>query len=124
MPLERRAIDAALKNKGFRVDTLADHDKYWLHHNGVKQAIYTKLSRGTNYRTIGDDLVSKIARQVKLPRRKFEELVDCSLSEADYIAFLTQSGISLTPTQQAAPQQPQVAAPLPVKGKTKGRRRP
>ncbi len=96
MPLERRDIDSALTRKGFRVDQDSDHDKYWLFYNGTEQAIYTKLSRGTQYRTIGDDLVGKIARQLKLTKPKLEELVDCSMTGPDYRAFLKQRGFSLT----------------------------
>ena len=117
MPLERQDICDALSKKGFRVATEGDHDRYWFYHNGVKQAIFTKISRGKQYRTYGDNLLSQMAWQLKVTKPLLVQLVDCTLTEAAYTAHLKQSGINL-----ASPPPPGPSAPGPS-GKKKRRGR-
>lgn len=96
MPRERRVIAAALTSKGFREDK-TDHKKYWLYHNGQRQAISTMLSHGSGYKTIDDSLLGKIAKQLKLKKADLLELVDCSMDGARYIQTLVAQGVDLKP---------------------------
>lgn len=89
MPLDRDDVESSLRKKGF-TQTERDHRFYDLHHNGQKTGIYTKTSRGKAYETLGDDLVSKMARQVKLTKPEFVRLVSCTMSGPEYIALLQQ----------------------------------
>jgi hypothetical protein len=98
MPLDRSDIDAALTTKGFRKDQRSDHDRYWLFVGETKQAITTKMSRGTGHRTIGDNLVGLMARQVKLTGRQFREYVECTMSGSAYVACLRAQGVELAET--------------------------
>ena len=86
------AIVAALTSKGF-VDTGGDHHWLVLHVEGKKTAVRTKVSRG--HRDYGDPLLSAMSKQLKLEGKKARllDLLDCPMSESDYIADLRQRGV-------------------------------
>lgn len=71
MPLPSEAIKSALLKKGFELDTGKgrDHDTYFYVHAGKRQPVWTKFSRGSSHKTIGDPLVSQIRKQIKLTSR-------------------------------------------------------
>jgi hypothetical protein len=94
-----------------------DHDRFWLYCGDVKQAISTKLSRGTNYRTIDDSLLSKMARQLHLTRAEFLELVDCDMDGPRYIDRLRSNNVDIQATRP-----PTAVAPPVAKKKGKKRR--
>ena len=96
MSLEREDIRTALKNKGFREKLKGDHDRYWLYVGEKQQAIFTKLSRGARYRTYGDDLVQAVAKQLKMTKPILRKFVECTVSEADYLQHLRESGVVLS----------------------------
>ena len=50
------------------------------------------LSHGGN-RDLSDRLVAKMARQCRLTRREFDDLIRCSLSQQEYEALLVERGI-------------------------------
>jgi hypothetical protein len=85
MPRKARQVISALKTKGF----LADEDR---HHifliyetiDGRKTSIRTRVSQQSGGSDIGDRLLGAMARQTKLNRRDFEQLVDCYLSREQY----------------------------------------
>lgn len=75
------------------------HQKEGDHHyfifrtaEGKKTAVFTKTSHGTGYRTIGDPLLGQMAKQCKLTKARFLELVDCTLTGEAYEAFLEANG--------------------------------
>lgn len=87
--MERADVQEALKNKGFvEVDGGKDHVYYRFFHKGKDAGIVTKVSRGTQYRSLGNPLVSAMAKQLKLQQKDFRKFVECTLSEADYVAHL------------------------------------
>ncbi|MFK5597938.1 hypothetical protein ACFZ8E_13110 [Methylobacterium sp. HMF5984] len=88
MMRERVAIVDALERKGFKCRG-GDHE-YYIYHNldGKKTMYKTKVSRGTSYKNIGDDLIGKMARQVGLNKKLFLELVDCTLDQKQYDAHI------------------------------------
>jgi hypothetical protein len=70
-----------------------DHDVYFFVYAGKRQPIGTKLSRGTNYKTIGDPLLSQIRRQLKLSSQQFGDFVDCPLTGEQYAEILISQGV-------------------------------
>lgn len=83
-------IESALRSKGFRYDNT--HHRYLiLYVEGRATAIRTYISHsGKDY---GDDLLSKVRKQLHLPdRKRLFALVDCPMSEDDYIALLKNQG--------------------------------
>ena len=89
MSRERSDIAAALLTKGFQPKSGdRDHEYFFLVAQGLKQSVFTKLSRGSGYRTYGDNLMALMARQLRLTRRQLNDLVDCPMSEEDYRAHL------------------------------------
>jgi hypothetical protein len=94
MPRERSGILAALTSKGFGLEQGSrDHDFLFFWYEGKRQPVFTKLSRGTQYKTVGDPLLSKMSRQLHLTKKEFGNLVDCPMSEADFIERLVQQGV-------------------------------
>lgn len=69
MPLDRRAVEAALLTKGFRPRE-GRHRRF---------IYYT-----------GDGLLRAMARQCKLTRREFDDLIACPLSRDQYEAKLLE----------------------------------
>jgi hypothetical protein len=90
--LKRDDVESSLSKKGFVKEPGKDHRYFRLLHEGKETGIYTKTSHGTGYKVLGDGLVSSMAKQLKLQTKEFVELVDCSLSHADYLALLSKKG--------------------------------
>lgn len=89
MPRKTRDIEGSLGKKGFkRKDT--HHTFYHLWVDDKKTTIYTKVSHGSN--EVPDPLLGQMAKQVKLTRNQFCELVDCSLTQEGYLAILRDAG--------------------------------
>lgn len=94
MSLPRKKIVGALEKKGFGEDRAgSDHKWFRFYIDDKKTPILTKVSHGSRkYRELGDDLVQKMARQIKLTVPQFREFVNCDLSEDGYIALLRKQG--------------------------------
>ncbi len=84
MPRDRNDVVDALRRKGFRHGG-GDHEFliYW-NLAGKKTMKRTKVSRGTSYKTLSDDLLGMMARQAGLPKKLFLDLVDCTLHQSAY----------------------------------------
>jgi len=54
--------------------------------------VFTKTSHGSGYRTLDDGLLGQMARQCRLTKARFIELVDCPLSQDDYEKELQGGG--------------------------------
>ncbi len=90
-----RDIDSALCKKGFRRAADRDHVYYFLtDSNGNDVGVKTKISHGMLGETIGDPLISKMAKQLRLTKAQFLALVDCTLDEADYREVLQTQGLA------------------------------
>lgn len=87
--LKRDDVEASLKRKGFAEEE-RDHRFYKLVVGGKYTGIFTKTSRGKSHKTLTNILVNQMAKQVKLTTQEFVGLVDCSLSEAQYVDLLRQ----------------------------------
>lgn len=83
-------VIAALLRKGFAEFKGRDHRFFFFMHASRKTSIFTKVSRGE--READDWLQRKMAQQVRLTKREFAALVDCTLSAADYAELLMERG--------------------------------
>jgi hypothetical protein len=81
---ERDDIKTALQSKGFVADdTHHTLFVYWTM-EGKKTPIRTRTSHGSSHKTLGDPLLLQMAKQVKLTKKRFLELVDCTLDQRGY----------------------------------------
>lgn len=88
MQRDKRQVEAALEAKGFN-RTEGDHSYfYYCTLEGKKTTARTKTSHTPKLKSIGDDLLGKMARQCHLTKPKFLELVDCSLNRQGYEELL------------------------------------
>ncbi len=89
---KRAAVESALKAKGFR--RRESHHSYFVYYTegGMKTPVWTKTSHGKGGADISNKLRSRMAKQCKLRTAEFRDLVDCSLSQAEYEALLTGKG--------------------------------
>ncbi len=89
MPRSARNVAANLERKGFIADD-GNHTFYRLFVNGKNTGIRTKISHGE--KEIHDGLLSQMAKQTRLAKKEFLELVDCPLTEAQYLGLLRERG--------------------------------
>jgi hypothetical protein len=59
------------------------HDKYRLYVDGQWVA-HTQVPRGS--KAIGDELIRRIARQLRISSRELHQIIDCSLDRDGYLA--------------------------------------
>lgn len=89
MPRKTHMVIENLQRKGFR--KRQGGDKYFhLYVHGKKTAVFTFVSHGE--REIHDGLLGQMAKQTRLVKKEFLDLVDCDLSEADYLKLLRERG--------------------------------
>lgn len=91
MPRKQADVERALLWKGFRKKENDHH--FFIYHSTAnrKTSVFTKTSQGE--REISDNLLGKMAKQVKLNNKEFDGLVDCPLSRDDYEAKLVCLGL-------------------------------
>jgi predicted RNA binding protein YcfA (HicA-like mRNA interferase family) len=77
MPRPAREVMASLEKKGFTKKE-NDHTFFHLWVDGKKTTVYTKVSHGE--KEIHDNLLGAMARQLRLSKKQFLELVDCPLT--------------------------------------------
>lgn len=90
MPFKVRDVRRSLKTKGFVEDN--EHHKYlYFYYKGKATALYTYTSHGKDSDDVGDGIVGKMKRQLGLRNNgQVNRLIECSMSEADYIKFLIE----------------------------------
>ena len=89
MPRDARTVMSAFEAKGFS-RRQGDHVFFHFFVNGKKTQIYTKVSHGE--KEIHDGLLGTMARQLRLTKKQMGELVDCPLSQAEYVKILQDGG--------------------------------
>jgi len=94
---DRSQIRSSLLKKGFIEFTRGrDHDYYFLYVAGQKTSIYTKLSRGSDYKTYNITLLDLVKRQLKLNTNQLLSLIDCNLDYDNYLKILKTKGINFS----------------------------
>ncbi|MEZ5564064.1 MAG: hypothetical protein R3F24_00480 [Gammaproteobacteria bacterium] len=84
----------SLKKKGF-VEVKDSHHIY-LHHevDGKRTGATTHCSHGAGSEVIGDELVDRIKRQLRLTKAaQVRDLVNCPLSADGYVNILRETGV-------------------------------
>ena len=93
MPREKKSIEDGLKNKGFKLKE-GDHHRfiYYTIDGNKKSSVITKTSHTPKMKEIPDNLISQMAKQCKLSKSDFLNLVDCPLSRESYEKMLRAEG--------------------------------
>ena len=90
MPVRTADIERSLPRKGFERE-VSRHVYFKFRHRGKDWGISTFYSHGE--REVGDHLVSRMAKQVKLSKADFLQLVQCPMSAEGYLALLIREGL-------------------------------
>lgn len=84
MPKRRDDVERGLLRKGFEKKEGDHHYFIYCDLNGHKTAVFTKTSHTPKQRELPDHLLSLMARQCRLSKSDFFDLVDCPLSRENY----------------------------------------
>lgn len=82
---QAREIKEGLTKKGF-VAVQRDHTYLFFSVAGRKSGIHTKISHGN--KEYGDNILSLVARQLRITTKQLDDLLDCPMSYEDYLAFI------------------------------------
>lgn len=85
MTLRTDEIKSSLTKKGFEPKD-GKHKFFNYYYDGKKTKISTMISH--SHKEIGDTLINKMSKQVKLSKDQFCKLVNCSLSGEEYKEIL------------------------------------
>ena len=89
MPEKRLTIDSSLTKKGFIKTTQSSHYYYKFMTDGKITNIRTKMSMGSNHKTIGDNLLVQMYKQLKMNNiTEFRKYIECTYSYEAYTKFL------------------------------------
>ena len=91
MPRSARRVRRGLLQKGFVLTESRHRRLRYYRLDGDRTNVSTVMSHGSA-RDIDDRLLAKMARQLNLTRRQLDQLIDCSLSQADYDAMMRRGG--------------------------------
>lgn len=91
--LKSNNIIKGLIKKGFQ-KRQSDHVHLVFYYNDKRTEIWTKVSHGGN-KEIGDNLIKKMCKQLKLNKQEFKNLVDCTISKEDYVQKLKNQNIEI-----------------------------
>lgn len=92
MVIKRKKVQNALKRKGFDEVEESHHTYFHFIIDGEDTGIYTYVSRGSKYTSLGQNLLNKMAKQIKIRPNKFEQLIECTLTEADLQSIYREAG--------------------------------
>jgi len=90
--VKRNKLMTSLEKKGFVSNSRGDHHHYILVVNGKYTHIRTKISRGSSHIEIGEALIAKMSKDLKIPKNKLLSLIECPYSYEQYISDLTSEG--------------------------------
>jgi hypothetical protein len=91
MPLKIRDLESSLPNKGFVAEDQKKHRYFKFKYQDKDWGISTFVSHGE--KEIKDPtLIARMAKQVKLSKKKFEDLVACPLTFDAYLDELRSAG--------------------------------
>lgn len=92
MPKDKRKVEEALLKKGFE-DKEGDHH-FFIYHTlqGKKSSIRTKTSHTPKMKELNDGILALMAKQCRLNKQDFINLIDCPLSREQYEVRLKDKG--------------------------------
>jgi hypothetical protein len=93
MQRDARKIETSLQSKGF--ERFEGDHSYFLYRTatGKKTLAKTKTSHTPKMKSIGDELLARMAKQCFLTKPQFLELIDCPLDRNAYEAILKDQGL-------------------------------
>lgn len=91
MPRRKDDIEQGLRRKGFKQREGDHHYFIYWNLNGEKTAVFTKTSHTPKMRDVPDNLLGLMARQCRLNKADFLNLVDCPLSREEFERRLAQT---------------------------------
>ena len=74
------------------IETAGDHRFFSMRLNS-RQSLRTRVSRGTGHRTIGEDVISGVARDLRITRAFLYQLVRGEKGRVDYLNELRRKGL-------------------------------
>lgn len=90
--LPRRNIESGLLRKGFRKEN-SDHRLFRFYVDDKKTGISTFISHGSRHREYGDDLLSKVKRELCMPNKKYlVDFIACPITKERYTENLVSTG--------------------------------
>ncbi len=91
----RDTIESTLPKKGFVLDPSKHSHKYFYHeHNGQRTGAYAYTSRGTSYKTYGDELLKRMKGELRLDTLKeVRDLLLCPMDATAYNNKLVEKGL-------------------------------
>lgn len=84
-----REIEEALLSKGFMKED-KKHKMFFLYYGDKRTSIYAMTSHGI--KEYGENLLAKMAREIKLNRNELDDLIECPLQKDDFIEKLKKDG--------------------------------
>jgi len=84
--LKIKDIISSMTKKGFKLDVDGKHKRLIYMHNGKTSSIVTHYSHSSD--EVGDFLIKKMADQIKISKKQFLELVECTLNADDYLKLV------------------------------------
>lgn len=90
MELDSRKVQNSLKSKGFRTNKKGDHIRFCYIYQGSRTKYKTKISHG--HKSIGDNLISLMARQLELSKDQFIGVVECPVSKENLLNIYLEKG--------------------------------
>jgi len=80
-----------LTSKGFKKLNKKDHNRYNLEINGKTTHIGTKMSMGSNNKTVGDNLLIQMYKQLRMRNvSEFKKYIECKYSYDNYVKHLKE----------------------------------
>ena len=89
MITKRGEIKKSLQKKGFVEEKRAKHIQYRFYYKNRRTKIYTFVSRGAESKDISRSILSQMAEQCRVSNENFQKLIDCSLSDAEYVKLVS-----------------------------------
>ena len=88
-PRHSREIRAVLPKKGFK-KAENDHTYFFLHVDGKKTGVHTKVSHGSL--EYGNSLLSLMAKRLCLTNGQLDKLLGCKIEGPEYVGILRSGG--------------------------------
>ncbi len=93
MPRDKKKVESGLTNKGFRQKEGDHHFFIYWTLDGKTSSIRTKTSHTPKMKEISDGLLGQMAKQCKLNKQDYLDLVDCPMDQKIYEQKLEEMGL-------------------------------
>jgi predicted RNA binding protein YcfA (HicA-like mRNA interferase family) len=95
MPKPKRDVEAALLAKGFSARRKGGDHRFFVYISqaGRVTSVRTKTSHSPKMRDIPDNMLSQMAKQCRLSKRQFIELIECPLDRDGFEEILDRQNL-------------------------------